>query len=359
MVASSAGIANFCPKKLMGLSENRSKMIMLNACDSNPPGASIVEYLIMESTDPTPEVVKTVEWEVLNQIHLNFLGDIKSTEKLGVCATGKQYLVWNQIDANTVTLVGVDSNQIGAHGIQNFDTKNSKICGPLEMRCVDGTSAVVMIGKDCLDKTKWVVQVFRGNQNKLANNRGAGIIRLDPTGPIASVQVLREGENILIIAYDEKDDIVAGRIVFVNQYQITVKDVSPREEAGTTNYTMTLGTDPKGVTADASIVLAMEDPSLRTEVTVTKGEVVKLGDSGKYALGSMFSLNGPVFDMKIIDRDSDSKDEEKEIKMLRDDDKKAKVATPGWKVTGRASSVLNLSAVNPHVRFFSPTKIGQ
>jgi hypothetical protein len=239
MVASSAGIANFCPKKLMGLSENRSKMIMLNVCDSNPAGASIVEYLIMKSTDPTPGVGKTVGWEVLNQIHLNFLGDIKYTDNLGVCATGNQYLVWNQIDANTVTLVGVDSNQIGAHGIQNFDTKNSQICGPLEMRCVHGTSVVVMIGDDCLDKTKWVVQVFRGNQNKLANNRGAGIIRLDPTVPINRVQVLREGENILIIAYDEKDVIVASRIVFVNQYQISVQDVSPRKEAGITNYTMT------------------------------------------------------------------------------------------------------------------------
>lgn len=356
MVASTAGIANFCPKKLMGLSENRSKIIMLNACDSNPTGASIVEYLIMKSTDPTPGVAKTVQWEVLNQIHLNFLGEIKSTENLGVCATGNQYLVWNQIDANTVTLVGVDSYQIGAHGIQNFDTKNSQICGPLELRCVEGTSAVVMIGTDCLDKTKWVVQVFRGNQNKLANNRGAGIIKLAPTGTIASVQVLREGENILIIAYDEQDDMVAARIVFVNQYQITVLDASPSLEFGTTNYKMTLGTDPKGVTTDARIVLAMEDPGLKTQVTLTKGEMVKPADNAKYVLDTTFSLNGPVFDVQIIDRNPDPKHEDKETKMLRDDGKKAKDAIPGWKVTGRASSVLNLSAVNPHVRFFSPKK---
>lgn len=145
MTQKNARVTNFCPRKVIANDDDAGRLHVLSACDSNLGAASIIKYLITFEVVGDEFYRPKLGWDVLNEIPLNFLGDIKAAKNLGFCATGSQYLVWNQTDQKTVTLMGVDANSTGTAGPQFFDTKSKEVCG-IEMRCVPGLNIVVMVG---------------------------------------------------------------------------------------------------------------------------------------------------------------------------------------------------------------------
>jgi hypothetical protein len=81
----------------------------------------------------------------------------------------------------------------------------------------------VIIGSDRDTYQLKVVQVIKGNQTKQSSNRDAAIVKFKNKS-VSRIEVLRDGENIVLAGFDGINQLLESYYVFVKQYQVLVRD---------------------------------------------------------------------------------------------------------------------------------------
>jgi hypothetical protein len=81
----------------------------------------------------------------------------------------------------------------------------------------------VIIGSDKDTYQLKVVQVIKGNQTKQSSNRDAAIVKFKNRS-VNRIEVLRDGENIVLAGFDPDNQLLESYYVFVKQNQVLVRD---------------------------------------------------------------------------------------------------------------------------------------
>ena len=285
-------VSNFCPKYMANTMSSPNDIYILSGCGDNQSQIPTLMKYTLKLDDSKAMLDRLVLNEITSLDYFNNQENF-DPKNIDICLQENQIIYVYENDG-VQAVYGTDLSKNGSR--QVFEINNLGFEGKsTKFTCLAKIGAFAITGTTNKNSSLFArVAVYRGSQNKNANNRVAAIIDFSDS-EVRNVQLINSGDNLILIGIKPDFTIWQIKYVFINEYHIlytnTQNDIDTSYKYSVYNTTLT-----------GTVNLTTSIPENNVTLDFTNKDVVH--DKLSINLETKNEITGPVYGARLSSIDT-------------------------------------------------------